>query len=183
MLHINLESNHFTEIHCYNTDASEVTLTRFSDLKCSVKHVFLVCGRRQCMSEVWLGANGLLKQTELRGTLKSGQSSNICSTSLLKIQRGLCLKRLLKADVLSVYQVILLPQSDVSSFSGGWSKKVPAERVWADSPTLPLGKTSHCNAGAIWGSLYKAVVNGRSLFHSPGRRAGPWGWLWWCAVA
>lgn len=125
----------------------------------------------------------LKEQTELRGTLKSGQRSNICSTSLLKIQRGLCLKRLLKADVLSVYQVILLPQSDVSSFSGGWSKKIPAERVWADSPTLPLGKTSHCNAGAIWGSLYKAVVNGRSLFHSPGRRAGPWGWLWWCAVA
>lgn len=61
LLHINLESNHFTEIHCYNTDASEVTLTRFSDLKCSFKHVFLVCGRRQCMSEVWLVANGLLK--------------------------------------------------------------------------------------------------------------------------
>lgn len=40
-----------------------------------------------------------------------------CSISALKIQKGLCLKRLLKADVSSEFQIILIPQTDVSSFS------------------------------------------------------------------
>lgn len=66
-----------------------------------------------------------------------------------------------------------------------WAIKESAsiKRVWAAGPTLPLSNTSHFNAGAIWESLYKAVVNDWSLFHSPDKRAGPWGWLWWCAVA
>lgn len=57
------------------------------------------------------------EQTELKGMLKSRASSDICSISALKIKKGLCLKRLLKADVSSVFQIILIPQTDVSSFS------------------------------------------------------------------
>lgn len=37
--------------------------------------------------------------------------------------------------------------------------------------------------GAIWGSLCRATASGPSPSRSPGRTAGPWGWLWWCAVA
>lgn len=49
------------------------------------------------------------EQTEPRGTLKSGPSSNICFTSLLEVRKGLCLERLSKAGVLSVFQIIFSP--------------------------------------------------------------------------
>lgn len=58
-----------------------------------------------------------------------------------------------------------------------------SEQTVNSASWTPLSETSHFNAGAIWGSLYRAVVSDWSLVRSPGRRAGPWGWLWWCAVA
>lgn len=90
------------------------------------------CGWVQLVSE---------EQTELRGTLKSVPSSTICSISELKTQKGLCLKRLLKADDSSVFHIILFPRTDVSPFSAGWSKRVPAEGVRADGQLCFLNAT------------------------------------------
>lgn len=47
------------------------------------------------------------------------------------------------------------------------------QRVWAARRRL----------GTIWGSLCRATVSGPSPSRSPGKTAGPWGWLWWCADA
>lgn len=57
---------------------------------------------------------------ELRGTLKSGLKSNICTSENTK---ALCLKRLLKDDVCSLFQIILHPHTDDSSFSSGVIKE------------------------------------------------------------
>lgn len=51
-------------------------------------------------------------------------------------------------------------------------------RVWA-----ARRRRGRLDAGAIWGSLCRATASGPSPSRSPGRTAGPWGWLWWCAVA
>lgn len=125
------------------------------------------------------------ERTELRGTLKSAEFQYLLHL-FTENTKGLCLKGLLKADILSVFQIILFPQADVSSFSSGWSKKAwqeGSELTVTSASRTPLSETIHFNASAIWGSLYKEAVSDWSLFRSPGRRAGPWGWLWWCAVA
>lgn len=75
----------------------------------------------------------------------------------------------------SAIQATLLSRSrDVLSLGGGRLEG------GAGGESEPLVVAA---AAAIWGNLCRATASGPSPSRSPGRTAGPWGWLWWCADA
>lgn len=98
-----------------------------SEVLGSVKDIFLVCSMRQCMSKVWLGATGLCKsKPSWEAHWNQGRVPMFAPPLHWKYKKACAWRGFLKADVRSVSQTILFPQTDVSSFSSGWSKKVPA---------------------------------------------------------
>lgn len=145
-------------------------------ISCVQFHLFSppCAGGRQSTSEMWSRVNGLW-----RGELKWGPSSYTYSTCF-KYKKRAVLEEALKVERSSSFSC----HSQTSHHSAaGDQRKGSTEMSELEVWFCHWVKTSHLNAGAIWGSLYKAVVSDWSLFQSPDRKAGPWGWLWWCAVA